>query len=88
MNRRALLVVLLFLGGCPRDRGAVEPVITETAPEPAAMAEAVLELLGDRERREALGRRAREVACERLAYRRLAEPLLALYEGLVGRGKG
>lgn len=53
-----------------------------------ALADAMLRLLGDRDRREALGSTARAVAVERYALERIAERYSALYGQLSGLSGG
>ena len=50
--------------------------------DPAALAEALAELLGDEARREELGRSARVIAQERYSWERIAKRLAELYESL------
>ena len=49
---------------------------------PAALAEALAELLADEARREELGRSARAIAKERYSWERIAKRLAELYESL------
>jgi phosphatidylinositol alpha-mannosyltransferase len=49
-----------------------------------ALAEALVELLGDEPRRQALGARGREVAQERYAWERIAGRLVEIYESVIG----
>ena len=53
--------------------------------DPAALTEGLVELLADEDRREALGRRAREIAEERYSWNRIAERLTEIYESLADR---
>ncbi len=52
--------------------------------DPAALAAAVIELLGDEERRRALGAGARLIAQERYSWDRLARRLVTVYERALG----
>lgn len=51
----------------------------------AALCEGLVELLSDEGRREALGRRAREIAEEQYSWNRIAERLSEIYESLADR---
>ena len=53
--------------------------------DPRALAEAVVVLVGDEGRREALGRGARELAVDRYSWDDIARRLLAVYERVTGR---
>jgi glycosyltransferase involved in cell wall biosynthesis len=53
---------------------------------PAALAEALVELLGDPELRGALGSRNRRLVEERFAWPRVGDRLEALYAGAVSDG--
>jgi phosphatidylinositol alpha-mannosyltransferase len=70
-------------------RGVMEPDAGLLVPpgEPAALADALAELLGDEARREAFGRRARAIAQERYSWERIAKRLAELYESLVVAGR-
>jgi glycosyltransferase involved in cell wall biosynthesis len=50
--------------------------------DPAALADAVTELLADEPRREAFGAAARRLAQERYSWDEIARRLAAIYEGL------
>ena len=59
--------------------------------EPAALADAVIELLADEPRRQELGAAARRIAEERYSWDAIAQRLLEIYErvtGGPGRGRG
>jgi len=62
-----------------RDTGVLVPPGDE-----CALADAVVELLGDEPRRQRLGSRAREVAEDRYAWPRVAGRLEAIYRSLLG----
>jgi phosphatidyl-myo-inositol alpha-mannosyltransferase len=66
-------------------RGVMEPEAGLLVPpgDPAALVEAIAELLGDEARREAFGRSARAIAQERYSWERIAERLAEVYESLV-----
>jgi phosphatidyl-myo-inositol alpha-mannosyltransferase len=70
----------------PGYRGVMEPDAGVLVPpsDPAGLTEAVSGLLADEPRREALGRRARELAVERYSWGDIAGRLLGIYEALVG----
>jgi len=70
-------------------RGVMEPEAGLLVPpgDPAALAEGVVDLLGDEPRREQLGCSARAIAKERYSWERIASRLAELYESLVGEPK-
>lgn len=71
------------VGGVPEvigDSGVLVP-----AEDPRALAEAIVELAGDPERRAALGARARERARSRFTPERMAEETAAVYEAVLAR---
>ncbi len=70
-------------------RGVMEPEAGLLVPpgDPAALAEALAELLGDEARREQFGRSARSIAKERYSWERIAERLAELYESLAASPK-
>ena len=55
--------------------------------DPAALADAVTELLADEERRQELGAAARRIAQERYSWDAIAQRLLEIYEGVSGRAR-
>ena len=65
-------------------RGVMEPEAGRlVAPgDPAALADCVVELLGDEPRREQLGRSARAIAVERYSWDTIAQRLVEIYEPL------
>jgi phosphatidyl-myo-inositol alpha-mannosyltransferase len=65
-------------------RGVMEPEAGRLVPpgEPAALADAVVELLGDEPAREKLGRSARMIAQERYSWDRIARRLVEIYTSL------
>jgi phosphatidyl-myo-inositol alpha-mannosyltransferase len=65
-------------------RGVMEPEAGRLVPpgDPAALAEAVVTLLGDEVVREQLGRSARVIAVERYSWDTIAQRLVELYEPL------
>jgi len=56
--------------------------------DPAALADAVCDLVADEPRREALGRAARELAVERFSWSVIARRLEAIYEQVTGLANG
>ena len=70
-------------------RGVMEPDAGRLVPpgDPAALTDAVAELLADELRREQLGAAARVIAEERYSWDSIAQRLAALYESLVGSRK-
>ena len=68
----------------PGYRGVMEPEAGRlVAPgDPAALADCVVELLGDERRREQLGRSARAIAVERYSWDTIAQRLVEIYEPL------
>jgi len=70
-------------------RGVMEPQAGRLVPpgDPAALAEAVVNLLEDEAAREELGRAARVLAQERYSWEGIAQRLSEIYEGLVGSQK-
>jgi phosphatidylinositol alpha-mannosyltransferase len=70
-------------------RDVMEPEAGLSVPpgDPAALAEALTELLGDEARREELGRSARAIAQERYSWERISTRLAELYESLVAAPK-
>jgi len=73
----------------PGYRGVMEPDAGRLVPpgDPAALTDAVAELLADELRREQLGAAARVIAEERYSWDSIAQRLAALYESLVGSRK-
>jgi phosphatidylinositol alpha-mannosyltransferase len=67
-------------------RGVMEPEAGRLVPagEPAALADAVVELLADEQAREQLGRSARAIAVERYSWDRIAQRLAEIYGSLTG----
>jgi phosphatidyl-myo-inositol alpha-mannosyltransferase len=67
-------------------RGVMEPEAGRLVPpgEPAALADAVVELLADEHAREQLGRSARAIAVERYSWDRIAQRLAEIYGSLTG----
>jgi phosphatidyl-myo-inositol alpha-mannosyltransferase len=65
-------------------RGVMEPEAGLLVPpgDPAALADAVVALLGDERRREQLGRSARAIAVERYSWDTIAQRLVEIYEPL------
>jgi phosphatidyl-myo-inositol alpha-mannosyltransferase len=65
-------------------RGVMEPEAGRLVPpgDPAALADCVVELLGDERRREQLGRSARAIAVERYSWDTIAQRLVEIYEPL------
>jgi phosphatidylinositol alpha-mannosyltransferase len=65
-------------------RGVMEPEAGRLVPpgDPAALAEAVVTLLGDEREREQLGRSARTIAVERYSWDTIAQRLVEIYEPL------
>jgi phosphatidylinositol alpha-mannosyltransferase len=55
--------------------------------EPAALADAVTELLAGEERRQELGAAARRIARERYSWAAIAQRLLEIYEGVTGQAR-
>jgi glycosyltransferase involved in cell wall biosynthesis len=53
--------------------------------DPAALADALVELLGDEERRSSLGSAARRLAEERYSWDQVARRLQSVYERVLGR---
>ena len=70
----------------PANQDALGEAGVLVAPEPQAIARAVLELLAAPERTRALGDRARARVLERFSARAMTERYAALYEELVGQG--
>jgi phosphatidyl-myo-inositol alpha-mannosyltransferase len=70
-------------------RGVMEPEAGLLVPpgDPAALPEALAELLGDEPRREQLGRSARAIAKERYSWERIATRLAELYVSLAAAPK-
>jgi len=70
----------------PGYREVLDPLASvAVAPsDPAALAEAVCDLVADEPRREAMGRAAREIAVERYSWPVLAQRLAAIYEQVTG----
>ena len=68
----------------PGYRGVMEPEAGLLVPpgDPAALADAVVALLGDERRREQLGRSARAIAVERYSWDTIAQRLVEIYEPL------
>jgi glycosyltransferase involved in cell wall biosynthesis len=68
-------------------REVMEPELGFAIPpgDPAALGDALVELLADEERRCRFGETARRVAEERYSWDRIARRLLELYERVVGR---
>jgi glycosyltransferase involved in cell wall biosynthesis len=76
-------MVLSDVGGFSEigtDHGAARLVPPE---DPAALGEALAELVADRELRDRLGNRAAQAAAGHFSWDRIAERTLALYEELV-----
>jgi phosphatidylinositol alpha-mannosyltransferase len=69
--------------------GVMEPQAGRLVPpaDPPALAEAVVNLLGDEAEREELGRAARVLAQDRYSWEGIAQRLSEIYEGLVGSQK-
>ena len=65
-------------------RGVMESEAGRLVPpgDPAALADCVVELLGDESRREQLGRSARAIAVERYSWDTIAQRLVEIYEPL------
>ena len=63
-------------------RGVMEPEAGRLVPpgDPAALADAVVALLGDEREREQLGRSARAIAVERYSWDTIAQRLVEIYE--------
>ena len=70
-------------------RGVMDPDAGLLVPpgDPAALTDAVVALLEDEPRREALGRAAREIAQERYSWERIAQRLAEIYEAVAGERK-
>ena len=70
-------------------RGVMDPDAGLLVPpgDPHALTEAVVALLEDEPRREALGRAAREIAQERYSWERIAQRLAEIYEAVAGERK-
>jgi len=70
-------------------RGVMDPDAGLLVPpgDPHALTEAIVALLEDEPRREALGRAAREIAQERYSWERIAQRLAEIYEAVAGERK-
>lgn len=70
----------------PGYREVLEPAAsTAVAPDdPAALVEAIVALVENEPRREAMGRAAREIAVERYSWPGIAQRLVGVYERVTG----
>jgi phosphatidylinositol alpha-mannosyltransferase len=68
-----------------RDVMTAETGLTVPPGQPAALAEAIVDLLGDEDRRRRFGVAARRLAEERYSWDEIARRLLGVYESVLGR---